>query len=214
MKIFLDTANLNEIKQAYKLGIIDGVTTNPTLMCKEQKSSAELLKEICNVVKGPVNAEVIGETSDKMVAEAKELRKIDNNIIIKIPMTAEGLKAVRELEPQGIKTNVTLCFSALQAILVAKANASYISVFVGRLDDAGHDGMEVIRQIKEIYAKYQFTTKLIVASIRHPLHVVECALAGADIATIPYAVLEKMFKHPLTEAGIQTFLKDWAKVPK
>lgn len=214
MKIFLDTANLNEIKQAHKLGVVDGVTTNPTLMSKEQKSYITVLKEICSVVKGPVNAEVMGETSDKMIAEAKELIKIDTNIIVKIPMSLEGLKAVRELEPQGIKTNVTLCFSPLQAILVAKANASYISVFVGRLDDAGHDGMEVIRQIKEIYTKYQFATKLIVASIRHPLHVLESALAGADIATIPYAIFEKMFKHPLTDAGIQTFLKDWAKVPK
>lgn len=214
MKIFLDTANFKEIKDAHQMGLVDGVTTNPSLMCKEQRSCNDVLKEICRLVKGPVNAEVIGETSDKMVAEAAELSKIAENIVIKIPMTPEGLKAVRQLESQGIKTNVTLCFSPLQAILAAKAGASYISFFVGRLDDAGHDGMEVIRQVKTILNNYRFKTQLIVASIRHPLHVVESALAGADIATIPSAVFEKMFKHPLTTAGIEIFLKDWAKIPK
>lgn len=212
MKIFLDTANLKDIKQAQDMGILDGVTTNPTLISKEQKSFKELVKEICGIVKGPVNAEVVGKTADEMVKEAEELAKIAKNIVVKIPMTAEGLKAVKALSSRGIKTNVTLCFSPLQAILAAKAGATYMSVFVGRLDDAGHVGMDVVRQVRQIYLNYKFPTEIIVASIRHPLHVVETAMAGADIATIPYAVFEKMFKHPLTEDGIEIFLKDWSKV--
>jgi transaldolase len=214
MKIFLDTANLDEIKQAQKIGLVDGVTTNPTLLAKEKKPFKQAVKEICGIVDGPVSAEVIGETAGKMIDEANDLVKIASNVVIKIPMSQEGLKAAHELEKQKIKTNVTLCFSPNQALLAAKANASYVSVFVGRLDDAGHNGMDIIRQIKTIFFNYKFSSRLIVASIRHPVHVVETALTGADIATIPYTIYEKMFRHPLTESGIQTFLKDWAKVPK
>jgi transaldolase len=213
VKIFLDTANIKEIKEAARVGLLDGVTTNPTLISKEKRPFKELLKEICGIVKGGVvNAEVVGESVDEMVTEAQELTKISDNIVVKIPMGPVGLAAVRELIPRGIKTNVTLCFSALQAIAVAKAGATYVSIFVGRLDDVGHNGMEIVRQIKQIYQNYQFPTKIIVASIRHPLHLLESALIGVDIATVPYAVYEKMFKHPLTEQGVQTFLKDWAKV--
>jgi len=214
MKIFLDTANFDEIKRAQQIGLVDGVTTNPSLLCKQQKSFKVCLKEICEVVTGPVSAEVVGETAEAIITEAKDLVKIADNVVIKIPMSQEGLKAAHQLETQKIKTNVTLCFSPNQALLAAKAKASYVSVFVGRLDDAGHNGMDVIRQIRTIFLNYKFSSQIIVASIRHPVHVVETALAGADIATIPYAVYEKMFKHPLTDTGIQTFLKDWAKVPK
>lgn len=213
MKIFLDTASIKEIKEAAKTGILDGVTTNPTLVSKENRPFKGLIKEICGIVKeGVVNVEVISESVDEMVTEAQELVKISDNIVVKVPMGQIGLQAVRALTSRGIKTNITLCFSALQGLAVAKAGATYISIFVGRLDDAGHNGMEIVRQTKQIYQNYNFSTKIIVASIRHPLHLLESALAGADIATVPYAIFEKMFKHPLTEQGIQTFLKDWAKV--
>lgn len=214
MKLFLDTANLKEIKETQATGLLDGVTTNPTLIAKEGQTFIGLVKEICKVVNGPVNAEVMGETKDKMIAEAKELVKISHNIVVKIPMTPEGLKVVRELAGAGIKTNVTLVFSPLQALLAARAGATYASIFVGRLDDAGHNGMEIVRQAKQIYNNYHFTTQLIVASIRHPGHVVESALTSADIATIPFAIFQKMFRHPLTDRGLDIFLSDWAKVPK
>ncbi len=214
MQIYLDTANINEIKEAAATGLLDGLTTNPTLMAKQDKPFQQALADICKVVKGPVSAEVVGETCEVMIKEAKELVKIADNIVIKIPMMPEGMKAVKQLVAQGIKTNATLCFSLLQALTAAKAGSTYASVFVGRLDDAGHNGMEVIRQAKQAFVNYQFSTKLIVASIRHPLHVVESALIGADIATLPYAIYKQMFRHPLTDQGIKRFLEDWQKVPK
>lgn len=214
MKIFLDTANINEIKEALSWGAIDGITTNPTLISKEKVSARELLTEICSLVRGPVSAEVIGLDKDSMVNEAKILSKIAPNIIIKIPLIKEGLKAVKILKKESIKTNVTLCFSATQALFVAKAGAEYISPFIGRLDDIGATGMDLIRQIKEIYKNYNFKTEIIVASIRNPLHVLDASLIGADIATVPFIVLEQLIKHPLTDIGIERFLKDWEKIPK
>lgn len=213
MKIFLDTANIKEIKQAAEVGMLDGVTTNPTLMAKENKPYYQILREIFTIVKGPVNAEVIGQTAEEIVAEAHQLTQFGPNLVVKIPMSQEGMKAIRELSLRNIKTNATLIFSPLQAITAAKAGATYVSVFVGRLDDIGHNGIEVVRQIKQIYTNYHFSTQIIVASIRHPQHVVEAALVGADIATLPYGVFEKMFRHPLTDKGIQIFLEDWAKIP-
>ena len=214
MKFFIDTANAEEIKKAWELGVIDGVTTNPSLMAKEGKDPVLVLKTICNIVSGPVNAEVVGLTADVMIKEAKTLSKIHKNIVIKIPMIEEGLKAVKKLSTQGIKTNVTLIFSATQALLAAKAGASYVSPFVGRLDDISHDGMEIVAQIIDIYDNYLFETEIIVASIRNPLHVLDAAMMGADIATIPYSVIAQLAKHPLTDIGLQKFLKDWEKVPQ
>jgi len=214
MKFFIDTANAEEIKKAWELGVIDGVTTNPSLMAKEGKDPVQVLKTICNIVNGPVNAEVVGLTADVMIKEAKILSKIHKNIVVKIPMIEEGLKAVKKLSAQGIKTNVTLIFSATQALLAAKAGASYVSPFVGRLDDISHDGMEIVAQIIDIYDNYLFETEIIVASVRNPLHVLDAAMMGADIATIPFSVISQLAKHPLTDIGLAKFLKDWEKVPQ
>jgi len=214
MKIFIDTANIKEIKEALAVGIIDGVTTNPTLMAKEGRAAPELLKEICSLVKGPVSAEIISLVSDEMVNEAKQLSKIAKNIVIKVPLVKEGLKAVRVLASEGIKTNVTLCFSPAQALLAAKSGATYVSPFIGRLDDIGQRGMDLIAQIKKIYDNYKYETQIIVASVRNPVHVVDAALLGADIATVPFGVIEQLIKHPLTEIGVQRFLDDWKKIPK
>jgi transaldolase len=214
MKIFIDTANVLEIKEAVSLGVIDGVTTNPSLIAKENRPAFDLLKEICPLVSGPVSAEVISLDAEGMVKEARELAKIAKNIVVKIPLVKEGLKALRQLSPEGIKTNVTLCFSPSQALLVAKSGADYISPFIGRLDDISQVGMDLIRSIKTIYSNYGFKTQIIVASIRNPLHLVDAALIGADIATVPFAVIEQLIKHPLTDAGIQRFLEDYKKIPK
>ena len=214
MKIFLDTANLDEIKKAQSWGILDGVTTNPTLVSKESTSFKEIAREIIDIVEGPVSLEVVAKNSAGMIKEARQLKKYGENVVIKIPLTQEGLKAVKVLSSENINTNVTLCFSPTQALLAAKAGASFISPFIGRLDDIGQIGMEIIEGIAQIYANYGFETEIIVASIRHPIHVYEAALIGADIATIPPAVLDKMVNHPLTDIGIKKFLDDWKKVPK
>lgn len=214
MKFFIDTANTKEIREAWDLGVIDGVTTNPSLISKEKRNAIEVFKEICGIVDGPVNAEVVSLDADGMVKEAQELAKIHKNIVIKIPMTKDGLKAVKKLSGLGIRTNVTLIFSPNQALLAAKAGASYVSPFVGRLDDITHYGMELVGQIMEIYENYGFDTEVIVASVRNPLHVLDAARMGAHIATIPFAVIEQLSKHPLTDIGLEKFLKDWEKVPK
>lgn len=214
MKFFIDTANVDEIKKALALGMVDGVTTNPSLVSKEARPFPDILKEICSLVEGPVSAEVIGLEAGGMVREARELVKIADNIVIKIPMLEEGLKAVRLLSAEGIKTNVTLVFSAAQALLAAKAGATFVSPFVGRLDDIGQNGMELISDIMSIYRNYGFTTEIIVASVRHPMHVLDAARIGADIATIPYKVIAQLAKHPLTDRGIQQFLADWEKRQK
>ncbi len=212
MKFFIDTANVEEIKKAWEIGVIDGVTTNPSLISKEKREPISLLKEICSIVDGPISAEAVSLKADKMVKEAEELAKIHENIVVKIPMTEDGLRAVKRLSAEGIKTNVTLIFSASQALLAAKAGATYVSPFVGRLDDISHIGMDLIADIQDIYENYFFDTEVIVASIRNPLHVVEAAKMGADIATIPYSVIAQLAKHPLTDIGIEKFLKDWEKV--
>jgi len=209
MKFFIDTANLEEIKKAYSIGVIDGVTTNPSLLAKEKREPVALLKEICSIVKGPVSAEAVGTKSEDLIKEARELSKIAPNIVVKIPMTEEGLRAVRVLSSEGIKTNVTLIFSPSQALLAAKAGATYVSPFVGRLDDISHTGMDLIADIITIFENYLFETEVIVASIRNPLHVVEAAKLGAHIATIPYSVITQLLKHPLTDIGIERFTKDW-----
>ena len=208
MKIFLDTANIDEIKEGASWGIVDGVTTNPSLIAKEKRDFKQVVKEICDIVDGPISAEVISEDSEGMINEAKELVKIHKNIVIKIPMTVEGLKAVSKLSKEGIKTNVTLIFSPNQALLAAKAGATYVSPFLGRLDDVGSQGMDLVRTIVEIFLNYDYDTEVIAASIRHPLHVVDAALAGAHIATIPMKVLQQMVKHPLTDKGIESFMND------
>ncbi|NOX18041.1 MAG: fructose-6-phosphate aldolase [Chlorobi bacterium] len=212
MKFFIDTANVDEIREAASFGVVDGVTTNPSLVAKEGKDFRELLNEIIEIVDGPISAEVISMEKDGILKEARELAKIHDNIVIKVPLIKEGLKAVKTLTAEGIKTNVTLCFSPSQALLAAKAGATYISPFVGRLDDISHNGMELIGQIIQIYDNYAFETEVLVASIRHPLHLVEAALMGADVATIPFGVIEKLFKHPLTDNGIDKFLSDWEKL--
>lgn len=214
MKIFIDTANIPEIKEALSWGAIDGVTTNPTLISKENLPAKELLKKICSLVHGPVSAEVIDLKASAMIKEARDLVKIAKNIVVKIPVTEEGLKATRLLSKEGIKINVTLCFSPSQGLLAAKAGADYISPFIGRLDDISQFGMDLIRDIREIYDNYNFKTEIIVASIRNPLHVVDSARLGADIATVPFSVIKQLIKHPLTDIGIERFLKDWQKVPK
>ncbi len=214
MKIFLDTANVEQIREAASWGIVDGVTTNPSLIAKEGRDFKEVVREICEIVDGPISAEVISLDADGMVEEARELAKIHENIVIKIPMTVEGLKAVKRLSSEGIKTNVTLVFSANQALLAMKAGATYISPFVGRLDDIGSVGMELVAQIMDIIDNYGFETEVIVASVRNPIHALDAALLGAHIATLPFPVLEKMVKHPKTDEGIERFLKDWEKVPK
>jgi len=214
MKIFIDTANLDQIKEINSWGILDGVTTNPTLVAKEGCDFETRVRDICQVVDGPISAEAVSMEAEGMIKEARQLSKIHKNIIVKIPMTSEGLKAVKVLSKEGIKTNVTLVFSPNQALLAAKAGATYVSPFVGRLDDISHDGMALVRDIVTIFRNYGFKTQVIAASMRHPVHVTEAALAGAHVATIPYDVLKKMLKHNLTDEGIQKFLKDWEKIPK
>lgn len=215
MKIFIDTANPEEIRKAYEMGIIDGVTTNPTLISKEGRPFESLIEEICRIIQGlPISLEVIGLKAEEMIEEAKRLSRIGNNIVVKIPMTSEGLKAIRVLIPQGIKTNTTLVFSPTQALLAAKAGTTYVSPFIGRLDDISQTGMELVEQIVTIFNNYQFESEVIVSSIRHPVHVLEAALIGADVATIPYKVIEQLIRHPLTDIGIERFLADWKKVPK
>ncbi|NTU59615.1 MAG: fructose-6-phosphate aldolase [Deltaproteobacteria bacterium] len=209
MKIFVDTANIEEIRRAATLGVVDGVTTNPSLIAKEGRPFREVLLDICQAVDGPVSAEAMSQTADEMVAEGRELAAIHENIVVKIPMTTEGLRAVHALAAEGIRTNVTLVFSAPQALLAAKAGATFVSPFVGRLDDQGQDGMELIHQIVTIYRNYGFDTEVIVASVRHPIHVVQSAMMGADIATIPFRVIDAMSRHPLTDAGIAKFSSDW-----
>ncbi len=211
MKIFIDTANVEEIKEAVTWGILDGVTTNPSLIAKEGRDIKEVINEICEIVNGPISAEVISLEADKMVEEAFELVKLHKNIVIKIPMCIEGLKAVNILNQNGIKTNVTLIFSSQQALLAAKAGASYVSPFVGRLDDIGIVGTELITEVATIFKKHNINTEIISASIRNPIHVSECAIAGSNIATIPFSVLKQMSKHPLTDIGIQKFLLDYSK---
>lgn len=214
MKLFIDTANVDEIRKASEMGVICGVTTNPSLIAKEGKVFEEVIKEIVTLVDGPISAEVIGLEADQMVKEAKELVKIHKNIVIKIPMTAEGLKAVKVLSANNIKTNVTLIFSAAQALLAARAGATYVSPFLGRLDDIGDEGMRLISEIAEIFAIHDIPTEIISASVRTQIHVIQAARRGAHIATVPYKVIAEMIKHPLTTAGIEKFLKDWESVPK
>jgi transaldolase len=212
MKFFIDTANINEIKEAAALGILDGVTTNPSLVSKEGKEFRKLLDEILEIVDGPVSAEVISTDYIGIMKEAIEYSKIHKNIVVKVPLIKEGLKAVKSLSDEGIKTNVTLCFSPSQALLAAKAGATYISPFVGRLDDISHSGMELISQIVQIYGNYNYETQVLVASIRHPLHLVDAAMIGADVCTMPFDVINKLFNHPLTDLGLDKFLKDWDKL--
>ncbi len=214
MKFFIDTANVDAIRKAHERGMVDGVTTNPSLVAKEGRDFKEVILEIASFVQGPISLEVISEDADGMIKEARELNGWIENAAIKIPLTWEGLKAVKTLSTEGIKTNVTLCFSANQALLAAKAGATFVSPFIGRLDDIGHTGMQLIADTAEIYTNYGFATEIIVASIRHPIHVYEAALLGADIATIPPAVLDKMVTHPLTDIGIERFLADWEKTKK
>ena len=214
MKFFIDTADVNEIREANALGVLDGVTTNPSLVAKSGRNFMEVLKEIIEIVDGPISAEVVALDHEGMIREAEELAAIHPNIVVKIPMTPEGLKAVKTLSGKGIKTNVTLIFSPLQALLAAKAGASYVSPFVGRLDDISQDGMGIIEDIRTIFDNYGYQAEIIVASIRNPIHVLNSALLGADIATIPYSVITQLSKHPLTDSGIDKFLKDWEKVPK
>lgn len=211
MKFFIDTANIDEIKDANSMGMVDGVTTNPSLIAKEKGEFKDIIKEICSIVDGPVSAEVISLDYNGMVKEARELAQISDNIVVKIPMTVEGLKAVRTLSNENIKTNVTLIFSALQALMAAKAGATYASPFVGRLDDLSEDGMRLIGEIVDIYSNYGYTTEIIVASVRNPLHVLNSALLGADIATIPYKVLNTLASHHMTDKGIAAFMADWNK---
>ncbi|MDR4496337.1 MAG: fructose-6-phosphate aldolase [Candidatus Scalindua sp.] len=214
MKFFIDTADVNQIREAESLGILDGVTTNPTLVSKTGRPFRETIEEICSIVKGPVSAEVVSTEVEGILKEARELSKIADNIVVKVPLIKEGLKAVKILASEGIHVNVTLCFSSNQALLAAKVGATYISPFVGRLDDKGHTGMDVIEEIRTIYDNYGFETQIIVASIRNPLHVRDAALMGADIATIPFDVFNKIVQHPLTDEGLKSFLADWEKVPK
>jgi len=212
MKFFIDTASIDEIREAASLGILDGVTTNPSLVAKEGKDFRKLLDEILEIVDGPVSAEVIATDYQGILKEAREYASIHKNIVVKVPLIKEGLKAVKTLSDENIKTNVTLCFSPTQALLAAKAGATYISPFIGRLDDISTNGMELIEQIVQIYRNYAFETQVLVASVRHPLHVVEAALIGADICTIPFAVINKLFNHPLTDNGLDKFLNDWKKL--
>ncbi|HEY6263046.1 MAG TPA: fructose-6-phosphate aldolase [Nitrospiraceae bacterium] len=209
MKFFLDTANVKEIQEAASLGLLDGVTTNPSLVAKEGRIFKEVLVEICNIVDGPISAEVVSLEADAMVKEGKGLAKIHKNIVVKVPLIAEGLKATKRLAGEGIKVNVTLCFSPTQALLAAKAGAWCVSPFIGRLDDISSNGMELIRQILTIYRNYDYKTQVLVASVRHPQHVVEAALAGGHICTMPFAIFQQMVKHPLTDTGLKKFLADW-----
>ncbi|AKU91765.1 fructose-6-phosphate aldolase [Vulgatibacter incomptus] len=214
MQFFIDTADIAEIKKANAMGVLDGVTTNPSLVAKTGRAFLDVLKEICEIVDGPISAEVVSTDYEGIVAEGRELAKIHPNIVVKVPLIVEGLKAVKTFSSEGIKTNVTLCFSATQALLAAKAGATYISPFVGRLDDISFDGMELIQQIREIYDNYGFATEILVASVRNPIHVLQAARLGADVATCPLSVIEQLAKHPLTDIGLAKFLADWEKVPK
>ncbi len=212
MKIFIDTANVDEIRKANDLGVIDGVTTNPSLIAKEGRDFKEVIEEIVSIVDGPISGEVISLDSEGMIKEGREIAKIHSNMVVKIPMTAEGLKAVKVLSKEGIKTNVTLVFTATQAMLAAKAGATYVSPFLGRLDDISTEGLRLIEDISSVFYNYGIETEIICASIRHPMHVLECAKIGADIATIPYKVIMQLVKHPLTDKGIEKFLEDWNKL--
>lgn len=214
MKFFIDTASIAEIKEANDLGVLDGVTTNPSLVAKEGKEFIPLLKEICAIVHGPISAEVLSTEFDGMMKEGRKLAKIHENIIVKVPLIKDGLKAVKALKAEGIRTNVTLCFSANQALLAAKAGAYFISPFVGRLDDISQNGMELIGQIVTIYHNYGYDTQVLVASVRHPLHVIDAAMMGADICTMPFKVIDQLIKHPLTDIGVERFLADWNKGKK
>jgi transaldolase len=212
MKFFIDTANIQEIRDAARLGILDGVTTNPSLVAKEGRKFEDVIREICDIVDGPISAEVTALDYDGMLAQARPLAKIHKNVTIKVPLTPEGLRACRAIRAEGTAVNVTLCFSPGQALLAAKCGATFISPFVGRLDDISTDGMELIRQIRAIYDNYGFTTQILAASIRHPMHVVDSALAGADVGTMPYKVMLQLYEHPLTEIGLKKFLADWDKL--
>jgi transaldolase len=214
MKFFIDTADVKEIREAHALGLVDGVTTNPSLIAKSGRKFKDVIKEIVSIVDGPISAEVISLDAPGMIKEGKELAKIHKNIVVKLPMTPEGLKACKTLTEKGIKTNVTLIFTPMQALLAAKAGATYVSPFVGRLDDISQDGMGIVEEIRTIFDNYGYMTEIIVASVRNPIHVLNSALIGADIATIPYSVMIQLAKHPLTDAGIDKFLKDWENVPK
>ncbi|MBN2397722.1 MAG: fructose-6-phosphate aldolase [Deltaproteobacteria bacterium] len=214
MKFFIDTGNIDEIKEGLKLGMVDGVTTNPSLVAKEKKDFNTVVKEILAIVTGPVSLEVVSEDAEGMVSEGKNLAKLAENVVIKVPMTTEGLKATRVLSESGINVNQTLIFSPVQALMAAKAGARYVSPFIGRLDDISHTGMDLVEQILTIFDNYAFDCEVIVASVRHPLHVLQAALLGADIATIPFKVIQQMARHPLTDIGIERFLDDWRKVPK
>ena len=214
MKIFLDSANLHSIRKYNDMGLIDGITTNPTLLAKEKEDPASLMREIVRIVKGPVSLEVVGTEAEQMVEEAHRLMKYGQNVVVKIPVMPAGLKAIRHLTQEGIPTNVTLVFSANQAILAAKAGATYVSPFIGRLDDGGQEGMELIQQIVQIFRNYKFNTEVIVASVRHPLHIIEAGKIGAQIVTLPPDILARMIKHPLTDKGLATFLGDWEKLKK
>ena len=212
MKFFIDTANLNEIKEAHDLGVLDGVTTNPSLVMKSGRQFVDVVREICEIIPGPVSAEVVATEHETMLAEGRKLAKIAGNVVVKVPLTPDGLKTCYKLSQEGTKVNVTLCFSPAQALLAAKSGATYISPFVGRLDDVGTDGMQLIRDIVQIYRAYDsIKTEVLVASVRHPIHIIEAAKMGADVATLPPSVLKQMFSHPLTDKGLAAFLADWAK---
>lgn len=214
MKFFIDTADVEEIRKAHAMGVLDGVTTNPSLLARVGRGLEETIREICSIVDGPISAECVSEQAPELIQEGRELAKIHDNVVVKVPMGVEGLKAVKALTSEGIRTNVTLCFSANQALLAAKAGATYISPFVGRLDDISQDGMELIAHIIEIYQNYDFDTQVLVASVRNPVHVLQAARMGADVATLPYSVITQLAQHPLTDIGIKKFLADWEKVPK
>ena len=213
MKFFLDTANIEEIKEGVSMGLVDGITTNPSLVAKEKRAFKEIIQDIVEVVDGPISVECLSVQADEMIKEGRQFAKIHDNIVVKAPTTLDGLKATRALRSEGIKVNMTLCFSASQALLCAKAGASYVSPFVGRLDDISFTGMDLIREIKTIYDQYGFATEILVASIRHPIHVKEAALMGADVGTMPIATLRQLVKHPLTDIGLEKFLEDFKKVP-
>jgi transaldolase len=214
MQFFIDTADVSEIRKALAMGLCDGVTTNPSLVAKTGRKFSEVLQEITSIVRGPVSAEVTAVDYEGMMSEARRYARVADNVVVKVPLVVEGLRAVRDLTSEGIRTNATLCFSAVQALLAAKAGATYVSPFVGRLDDVAEDGMGLIAQILEIFRNYDFATKVLVASIRHPIHVLQSARLGADVATIPFNVIEQLARHPLTDAGLKKFLADWEKVPK
>ncbi|MCB2200790.1 fructose-6-phosphate aldolase [bacterium] len=214
MKLFIDSADINEIREAAEMGVLDGVTTNPSLVAKTGKTFETVVKEILEVVDGPVSLEVVSTDFEGMMREADDLVKYGENVVIKIPLIRDGIKATKALSDKGVKVNVTLCFSPMQALIAAKAGAAYISPFVGRLDDISHDGMELIQQIVDIYGNYMFDTEVLVASVRNPIHMLEAALMGADVATVPFKVIGQLIKHPLTDSGLQQFLADWEKVPK